>query len=205
MIDADNFHSRLVGWSKILLPLAALGLLSTLFLLARDPGQASEISFAEIQAIAREQRLSSPRFSGVTENGTVLSLVARSARPELTDTETFNIENVDLRMEIPDGSTVDISATTGQVDSRAQSARFYGLARLTTSSGYEMETNSLTAELKTGVVTSGGVLEIQGPFGELTAGRVILKASEDNVGQQMLFTDGVRLIYHPQHNQTEAQ
>ena len=60
-----------------------------------------------------------------------------------------------------------------------------------------METNGLTAELDTGLVTSDGLLEIRAPFGELTAGKVTFLIASEDRGQQMLFTNGVRLLYNP--------
>ena len=198
MSSGDNFHSQLVGWSKILLPLVALGLLSTLFLFSRNSGQEPEIPFAEIEAMAREQRINAPRFSGVTEDNAVIAISAQSAKPDLNRPDTVTIDRVMMRMDNPDGSQLNVTATSGEVDGRAQVARFLGLARLVTSTGYEMETNGLIAELKTGLVTSNGLLEIRAPFGELTAGQVTFHVSADRTGQQMLFTEGVRLIYRPQ-------
>ena len=198
MLGADNFHSRLVGWFKIILPLAALGLLSTLFLLARDGGPPPELSFSELQEMAREQRVSSPRSSGVTENGAVVRIEARSATPSENGTAIVSIDGVTLNMDHPDQTNVEVTATSGEVDASTQTAHFYGLATLQTSSGYQMETNGLVAELKTGVITSEGVLEVHAPFGELTAGQVTLRVSPDNVGQHILFTGGVQLLYQPQ-------
>ena len=198
MSSRDNFHSQLVGWSKILLPLFALGLLSTLFLFSRDTGQQPDIPFAEIEAIARDQRISAPRFSGVTEDGAIIAISAHSAKPDLSQPDTVSIDRIVMRMDNPDGSHIDVTATSGQVDGRAEVAHFRGLARLVTSTGYEMETNGLMAKLDTGVVTSNGLLEIRAPFGELTAGQVTFQVSADDTGQQMLFTEGVRLIYRPQ-------
>ena len=66
-----------------------------------------------------------------------------------------------------------------------------------------METNGLTANLETGVIMSDGALEIRAPFGRLTAGRVTFKTANDDTGQQMLFTQGVRLIYTPNSDSAE--
>ncbi len=198
MRSSDNFYSAMVGWAKIILPLCALALLSTLFLLARGQNEPTEIAFSEVQTIAREQRLSAPRFSGVTDDGAIVSIAARSAKPDATRPDTVNIDDMRLRMDNPGGSHITVTATNGELDGRARLARFLGLARLQTSSGFEMETNGLIAELDTGIVTSDGLLEIRAPFGELTAGQVTFQVSAENTGQQMLFTDGVRLLYNPQ-------
>lgn len=197
MRPADNMHSQIVGWAKIILPLGALALLSTLFMLARAPKDQTGIPFSEIADIARDQRITAPKFSGLTNEGSVVTLTARSAQPDTAQPDTVMIDALMFRMENPDGSNLTVTATTGELDGRAGIARFLGLARLETSSGFEMETNGLTAELDTGIVTSDGLLEIRAPFGELTAGKVTFNVTGDQTGQQMHFTDGVRLIYRP--------
>jgi len=77
----DNTYSRVVAWAKVLLPLLALALLSTLFLVARTVDPAQKLPFADIDvdAIAREQRIGAPKFNGVTKEGTAISLSADSA------------------------------------------------------------------------------------------------------------------------------
>ncbi|WP_341367682.1 hypothetical protein [Yoonia sp. BS5-3] len=198
MGNADNLYSMWVGWAKIVLPLCALGLLSTLFLFARGQNEPTDIAFAEVEAIAQEQRLSQPRFSGVTEEGAILSVSARNATPNDANPDTVSINEMLLRMDNPDGSYVEVTAPLGELDGREKVARFLGLARLHTSTGYEMETNGLIAALDTGVVKSDGLLEIRAPFGELTAGMVTFQVTSENTGQQMLFTNGVKLVYNPQ-------
>lgn len=193
----ENFHSQLVGWSKILLPISALALLSTLFLLARAPSAPTDIPIAEIEAIARDQRITAPQFSGITEDGSIIAISARSAKPDMTREDTILIEEISMQMDSVNGNRIDISAIEGEIDGSAGLAKFLGLTRLVTSDGYEMEVTGLVAELDTGQVTSNGQLEIHAPFGELTAGQVTFKVSRENTGQQMLFTQGVRLIYQP--------
>lgn len=198
MIHTDNLYSQLVGWAKIILPLSALALLSTLFLFSRSTVEPTEITLEEVEAIAREQRVSAPEFSGLTDDGAVIIVSAKAARPDDMRPDTVAIDEMRLRMDNPDGSTVEVAATRGEIDGRARTARFLGLARLATSNGYEMETNGLTAELATGRVFSEGLLEVRAPFGQLTAGKVTFQTASEGIAQEMLFTDGVRLLYMPQ-------
>jgi len=195
---ADNLYSQVVGWAKILLPLCAIGLLSTLFLLARSTTEPNEIVLEQVEAIAREQRVSAPEFSGLTDDGAVIVISASTARPDATRPDTISIDDVRLRMDNADGSNIEVTATLGEIDGRAGIASLLGLARLVTSSGYEMETNGLIAELETGLVTTDGLLEIHAPFGQLTAGKVTFQMASESISQEMLFTDGVRLLYTPQ-------
>ena len=194
---ADNLHSQLVGWAKIILPMSALALLSTLFLFARDANTPDDAALAKAEEIAREQKVTAPEFAGVTDSGDIIIIAAKSAQPDVARPDTLQINDIRMRLDTTDGSFVEVTAVQGEVDGRARIARFLGLARLQTSNGYEMETNGLVAELQTGRVTSNGLLEIRAPFGAVTAGMVTFQVETPEAGQQMLFTNGVRLLYEP--------
>lgn len=198
MGSGGNLYSQWVGWAKILLPLSGLALLSTLFLLARGPNDGTDISLERVVALAREQQVSAPEFSGLTDTGAVVVITARSARPTQDRPDTADVDDIRMRMNNPDGSTVDATGVVGEIDGRARTAYFSGLVRVQTSTGYTMETGGLTVTLDTGTAVSDGLLEIRAPMGNLTAGQVTFRYDSANTRHQMLFTDGVRLIYTPQ-------
>lgn len=204
MMGADNLHSQIVTGAKIILPLCALALLSTLFLFARSTGTPPAVTLAEVEAIAREQRVSAPEFSGLTDDGAVVVIAARSARADPLSADRVSLEGLQMRMDNPDGTGLRVAATEGEVDGRARLARFFGLARLDSSAGYQMETNGLLVSLDTGEIASDGLLEVRAPFGDLTAGKVEFTWQGDGIGQQILFTGGVRLLYTPQGAQTDS-
>ena len=195
MFNDENFYSQFVGFLKVTLPLAALILMSTVFLFARAPSPETTIPYAEIQEIAREPGLSGAQFSGVADDGSVISLTARNTRPVgdiiTADTLLAGIDTVD-------GTRIDISAGTGEINNSAQTARLTGLARMVTSNGYEMETAGFTANFSTGRIVSEGALEVQAPFGALTAGNLVIETPEGTDEKVMLFQNGVRLVYTPQ-------
>lgn len=198
MAADPNFHSWAVGWLKIILPMSALALLSTLFLFARSPAnQTQEIPIAQIEEIAQEQRITAPQFSGVADDGSIIVIRANNARPSEGSLDTVLIDGLTVNVDATDGTSLSITAGTSTLDSSAQTARLDGLSRVTTSSGYTMETNGLNANLRTGEIVSDGHLAVMTPFGQLTAGKVRILASADGQGQQMLFSEGVRLLYTP--------
>jgi lipopolysaccharide export system protein LptC len=197
MASADNFHSQLVGWSKIILPLCGLAILSTLFLFARSSGDTGEIPFAEIESLAREQKITAPQFSGVAKDGSIIAVGATSAQPKSGNLTALTASDLTLNIDAADGSQLRVTATEGEIDSDAKIARLNGLARLETSNGYTMETNGLVADLDAGTVTVDSALEVRAPFGAITAGRVTFQTDAGDLGQQMRFTDGVRLVYTP--------
>ena len=193
----ENFHTQLVIWTKIILPICAIALLSTLFMFARSTTNTGDIPFAELDELAREQQISAPQFSGVSSDGSIIELTAQSAKPDQGGFDALTITEPRLTMNATDGTRLTIIAGEGRLDNANQEAQLTGLARLETSSGYMMETGGLIAELKTGTIMSTGPLAIKAPFGELDAGLVTISIGRDGAGQQMRFTDGVKMVYTP--------
>ena len=197
MATYNNFHTWLIGWVKIILPMIALALLSTLFLFARSPSDTPEIPIAQIEELAREQQITSPQFSSVANDGSVIAIVAKNAKPDAALPDTLLVEDLAIDVDAADGTTLNITSGMSVLDSAAKTARLNGLSRVTTSSGYTMETVGISADLRTGEIVSDGPLEVRAPFGELSAGKVRIAISADGAGQQMVFTQGVRLLYTP--------
>lgn len=195
MLGEDNLYSQFVGFLKITLPLAALALMSTVFLFARAPTTDTTIPYAEIESLAQEPRLSNAELAGVSEDGSIYELFARTTRPlgDILEAETIVAD-----IESTDGTLIDIRAGEGEIDNAGRTARLAGLARVVTSNGFEMETAGIITDLNTGRIASEGPLEVQAPFGTLTAGQLIIETPPGAPGQVMLFQNGVRLIYLPQ-------
>jgi lipopolysaccharide export system protein LptC len=198
MAAHDNRYSRIVGWLKVLLPLAALSLLSTVFLFARNSGTDTALPYAEIADIAQDPRISDPSFAGIADDGSVVGINARTIRPDPERANMFMIADLEMNIDATDGTRIVVTAGDGVLDGAAQVIKLDNLARVTTTSGYSMETNGLVADLGSGTVKSVGALEVRTPFGELTAGGMRIAAGPDGTGTQMVFNQGVRLLYRPQ-------
>jgi lipopolysaccharide export system protein LptC len=198
MAAADNRYSRFVAWSKIVLPLAALALLSTLFLFARGTTSTVTVPYAEIEEIAREAGISRPALAGIADDGTVVAVTARTIRPDPGQTDSFFITDVGITLDATDGSQIAITAADGHVDGPAQIARISGPARAVSSSGYTIETQDLTASLRDGTVATTAPVTATAPFGTLTAGGLRVHAGTDGTGTEMVFNNRVRLLYQPQ-------
>jgi lipopolysaccharide export system protein LptC len=195
---ADNLYSRFVNWSKIILPLAAIALLSTLFMFAKGRGGTPSIPYAEIEAIAREPRLSQPRFSGVAADGSVLSIAAGTARPDPLRPDITLIDDLTAKITAVNGSAMDIHAPAGEIDAPARIVTLRGETRITTGDGYEMAADGLTASFDSGEIRADNGITVSGPEGSLTAGRMVIGTGPSGTGQQIVFNGGVTLIYHPQ-------
>lgn len=188
-------YSRFVALAKVLLPLTALVLLALVFLLARPPSETGEnIPYARLDELAKDPRITAPRFSGVAGNGTVVTVSAQAARP---GADTLSAEQLSARLVPAQGGWVTIDAGVAELNTAARTARIKALARVETSTGYRIETTGVEANLSTARLESTGPIEAHAPFGEITARKLIIETLPE-IGQQIRFHDQVRLIYTPQ-------
>ncbi|MGI9394964.1 MAG: LPS export ABC transporter periplasmic protein LptC [Boseongicola sp.] len=200
MITVGNAYSRFIFWMKVLLPLAALAILSTLFLVSEtlDPEKAIPYADVDVRQLVLELGITEPTFGGVTSGGAKISMSASSVRPSDASQQRFVGEELVAQVELPKGTRIDIASPNGVIDSERREAILDGGARLVTSQGYTIETERLKSRYDIVLVESAGIVSATGPGGQITAGRMTLKREPESGGYQIVFQDGVRLIYMPQ-------
>ncbi|NBX09469.1 MAG: hypothetical protein EBR05_06555 [Marivivens sp.] len=181
----------------MVLPLGAIILLSTLFLIARNVGDTSQIPYADIEEIARQPRLSAPKMVGMSETGGTYTIEADVARQDPDTNNGLIAEAIVVNMTTIDGIQTTVSAGVGKLDSDAKVVTLNSLARVATSDGYLMETRGLVTSLIDGSLETTDPLEVRAPYGSLTAGRLTITPDSDEP-QLIVFNNGVRLIYQPQ-------
>jgi len=200
----DNAYSRFIAAAKIVLPLAALGLLSTLFMISRDHGGGDDglppRTRVEIEGLLREQRLGAPNYAGVTRDGTAVSMRADTARTDPDTPGRSEASNIQARLDLPDGSSAEIEARTGAIETDDQVAVLEGDTRISTSTGYRIETDRLRSAFADTRVEADGPVDAEGPPGRIEAGSMTLGPDPEHEGRYLLvFKDGVRLVYEPRN------
>lgn len=196
-------YSRLIAWLKILLPLGALALLSTIFLYSRGTDPIATIPMLTGGADPTQtEQVGSPFYAGTTENGQGLTLAARQAR--FSDSENSGMIADDLRavIDVSDGSRIVIDATFGQIEDGDRLLLRDGVT-LESTSGYTIRTQGLDAEIERIAIESTSEVEADGPGLTLSAGKLRVEEVESTQDIQFLFTDGVKLIYIPQQDGAE--
>ncbi|WP_374394421.1 LPS export ABC transporter periplasmic protein LptC [Tabrizicola sp.] len=192
-------HTRLVGWLKVALPLAALAILSTLFLVARriDPEAALPYAEVDVEDLAREPRMTAPTYAGTTQDGAALTLSATEARPEAEGTPA---KAAGLRLELatPDGGRTELLAASAVMDDASRQVLLSGGVTLTTATGYRLETAEVAAKLDRTGLESRTPVVATGPAGEIRADGMVLSQDNQTPGAYVLvFKGGVRLVYQP--------
>lgn len=187
-------RSCIVAWLRVLLPLAALVILSTLFLLPRGPNSDDVIPYADVNAeeLARNPRMTRPVFAGVTDDGSAVTLTAAST----SSLQGANGDANELRLtwRAPKGLAVDLTAPSGKIDGNR--IQLSGGVRITTSSGWVLIVPKLATDSVSGRLEGTGGLNAFAPLGRVKADRMELALNSN--GQHVLNLSGnVNLLYKP--------
>lgn len=184
---------------KIILPLVALGLFSTLFLLSRsvDLNDPIPVAQVDLERRAQDQGVTNPSFAGVATGGEQVSFKAAMVRPDPANDAHLLADHPSARMNLNGGAVIDIRADTGESDQIYSTARLQGDVRVVTTTGYDIRTDLLTAAFDTLHASAPGPVTGTGPPGQLSAGAMELVIDAETDAAYLRFTDGVKLIYTP--------
>ena len=186
-----------MAWLKVILPLIALCLLSTLFLFSRARTPTTSIPFIdlELQTRMREQQITAPYFVGTTENGLSMTLMAEAARPDTDNLSRLISDNIIAEIRAKDETLIIMFAKRGVFDARADLAQLNDGVSITSSTGYHLETKTLQSSLDRLHIESASDVRGEGPIGSFKAGKMILTSDKVHKNLHLLFTNGVTLIY----------
>ncbi|WP_240335614.1 hypothetical protein [Pseudotabrizicola algicola] len=196
----SDFHSRLIGWLKILLPLVALGILSTLFLVARtiDPDNAIPYADVDVEDRLREPRMTAPNYAGLTADGAALTIRADEARPASDSGTRASALALSGVLETPDGGRTELLAGAGQIDPGARRILLTDGVTIRSSTGWQVQGENLTAAMDTTDIEMPDAVTATGPAGVVTADSLRLTQAGDGEDSYLLvFNGAVKLVYAP--------
>lgn len=179
--------------------MAALALLSTLFLISQAMDTDTAIPFAqkEIEERLRDQQITGPFFSGTTTGGDQMSFSARKLVTLQGRVGANRAEEVSATLETAQGATFHLQADVAELDISGDAAELRGKVSMTTSTGYRVTSDQIITLISKLDVTAANGVQATGPLGELTAGKMRVFTTNEAVSTQMLFSDGVKLVYTP--------
>lgn len=188
-------RTRIVRWLRVLLPLVALVILSTLFLLSGQPGEDPSIPYADVDAeeMAREPRMTAPEYAGVTQDGAAISL--RADEVKTGDASAASAQGLRMTWRAEDGLAADLTAPEASVADGV--IELGGGVRMTTSSGWAVTTPQIDSSTDRSIITAPADVKAFAPLGQLDAGAMQLSRDPGTGDHVLNFTGGVHLIYQP--------
>lgn len=191
-------HSRWVQFLKVLLPLTAITLLSTVFLLSRSVDTNLSVPFTReaIDDRLSNQAITRPNYKGVTNKGEEVQVQAQRATQgaEGSDPSASELEG---RYKLNSGGIITLDSDTGTIQPDKSTATFVGNVVIRTADGLEVTTEVLNTALDEIRGDAPGLIEGTGPIGDFSAGRMRFGSEKNDGAVHILFTDGVKLIYEP--------
>ncbi|MBU3031029.1 hypothetical protein [Paracoccus marinaquae] len=196
-------RTRIVRWLRLLLPLVALTILSTMFLFSRKPEGESRIPYTSLDAeqMAREPRIVAPKYSGVTDDGAEIALIAREAQPARDDSDG-SISDLRLDWRRPDGLAADLTAPTAELAEGL--ITLLGGVNMSTSTGWTLQAPQMNAATDRSRLSARDGVQATAPFGRITSDEMELipgpeTAEGERAGDSAVlnFSGSVRLIYQP--------
>ena len=188
--------SKSVRLMKVVMPLGALAILSTLFLLSRKPDTVMDLSGVSASDLA--QTLANPKFSGVTNQGDAFALSARAANPDPAGPDRIRIDDLNFAIDLHDGSRLEARAPLGLISMRDKSVSLTGNPVITTSGGYEIRADNLVIGYGDMQMATSVNVRVTSPTGEITADHLALTdAGAGASDYQLVLTGNVHMTYQP--------
>lgn len=190
-------YSRLVAWLKVLLPLLALGILSTLFLISRavDPPAAIPFADTEVQNRLINKQVTGPYFTGMSASGDEITFIAETVTTPDGQIGANYAQNVNVQIDKTDGGHVTVTALEAIVNIAKDNTDLTGDVRVTTSQGYVLRSEQLQLWMSRMEIISPTDVTATTPVGRIQAGAMRFFTPEGSTGSQLLFTGGVKLLY----------
>ena len=196
---ADGY-TRAVNTLKVLLPIGALGLLSTLFLFSGEIDPSQSIPYAElnVEQLAREQRVTAPYFSGVTEDGVAVTLTGAAVVPGIAESSQVAITELTANIQTPAALQVTARAPAAALDTELGTVLLTGGAKVQSSDGLRIESAALKVDVNDGSMQTLGPIEAEGPFGTLNADVMSMTRPAPEAPHRIVFEGNVKLVYREQ-------
>lgn len=200
MATGPGLHSRIVGILKVGLPLVALGMLASIFLVQTDDRLGGNIVFSggDVEALGEGLRITNPVFTGTTAGQDEFRFTAALVEPDAAPPERARITTLAGEVALHDGPTVEVEADTGDLHIPTQRLDLAGNVRIRTSEGYRMVAEQATLDLAAGSIVAGNAVETTGPLGRIDSGSLTVEpAATSGEARRFSFGNGVRLVYDP--------
>ena len=117
---------------------------------------------------------------------------AETAEQDIRAPHVVELRALDALMGQGPAGWVRMKTDRGVFDNRKETLQLPSLVKLLTDGGYDVRLDSADVELKSGVVRSGGPVDVGSPDGTMTSQKLEVR----NNGKELVFTGRVRTVLH---------
>ena len=164
-------YSRFVALMKRLLSLGAFLTIATVlafFFVQRMPRQL-QMSYERLGRIENDLTMVKPRLAGADAKGNPFVITADSAVQDAHNPKKASLKNLEADLTVDKQNWINARARAGMVDMDSGALELRGGIDVFTATGYELHSNSASANLKQSVIHGHEPVTGQGPQGSLRA------------------------------------
>jgi lipopolysaccharide export system protein LptC len=164
-------YSRYVVLMKRLLSLGAFLIIAAVlafFFVQRMPRQL-QMSYERLGHIENDLTMVKPRLAGADTKGNPFVITADSAVQDAHNPKKASLKNLEADLTLDNQNWINARARTGMVDMNTGQLELSGGIDVFTATGYELHSNSASANLKQSIVHGHEPVTGQGPDGTLRA------------------------------------
>ena len=178
-------HSRAVRIMRVAIPLAVVVIvggfgLATYFnplrVIAKLP-----VNIKDLVVSGTKITMEKPRMSGFTKDGRAYEFIADAAAQDLTKPDIVELQNIRAKLQMPDKSTMDLSADTGVYNTKLEMLQLDTNIVLTSSDGNKGRLSQAMIDIRKGNVVSDQPVELEFLQGVLKGNKMEIVDSGDLV------------------------
>jgi lipopolysaccharide export system protein LptC len=166
-------YSRFVARMKRILALCAFLIIAAVlafFFVQRMPRQL-QMSYERLGRVENDLAMMKPRLSGSDSKGNPYVITADMAVQDAHDPKKASLKNMEADLALDRDNWLNARAKTGLVNMTTGQLELSGGIDVYTATGYELHSNSASANLKQSVIHGHETVTGQGPDGTLRADR----------------------------------
>jgi lipopolysaccharide export system protein LptC len=164
-------YSRFVILMKRVLSLGAFAIIAAVlafFFVARGPRQL-QLSYESLGKVQNDLSMMHPRLTGTDTKGNPYVITADMAVQDAHNTKKATLKNIEADLSLDKGNWLNARAKGGMVDMTTGQLELNGGISVFSGAGYELHSNSASANLKQSVIHGHEPVTGQGPDGTLRA------------------------------------
>jgi len=196
-------HSRLVRWLRLGVIASLAGLL--IVVVAANfmpdigefqlPGELGKLVIKGTKITMQQ-----PRLAGFTSDSRPYTFTADAAAQDVSNPDFLELRGPKAKVDMADGSTVNMSATSGTYDLKSEMLTLTDNVHVVSSTGYESRLREATVDVRKGNVVSNEPVWVKLLNGFLNANH--LEVTEN--GEVLRFSGGVRMTLNPDGDTRKA-
>ncbi len=164
-------YTRFVGIMKIVLPVAAMFIVSTVIVYSTLPSGNDRLALniEEIKEVGEDLQMTEPKLTFTDKKERDYLVVANTAVQDPGNQDVWDLKDIDADLTPKGGGWIKLTSTSGILNSQQEVLDLMGVVDVTSHDGYEFHAVTAKVDFGEGSVVSEDPVKGSGPGGAISA------------------------------------